>query len=385
VDVKRSPVGPTSGPGAFVSKITNWTATASGFPVSADYNGLTQPYGPYNRFDLFVRPDGKRESSSRAFLDDGVMNPDGTGVGSRKLRVLFKSTVTRILFDGCDAIGVEFVQEGVMKRAYATKEIILAGSVFSAQILQNSGVGDATSLSSLGIPVVFNNPNVGENLSNHPYVFLPVGINPTDTPTTLPDHSGLGGGFFLPQWFANLTYNPADLNLPRKFHNAWVTLGPGLAGAITTLMQPKSKGYDRVQSNDPFQVPLHDEKTFDNPADADDFAAFLYYFYQKTLFPYLQSKDASYQPLGWGQWASVADAKAWLVSNTLVAAHYNGQNKMGTSVATGAVVNWEGRVFGVNGVRVADSTIIPETPDGNSGAVTMMIGSRIADFILAEY
>jgi choline dehydrogenase len=300
VDIKRSAVGPTSGSGAFVAKITNWTSEIVGLPILNDFNGANSPsYGPFYRFDLFVTPDGKRENSARAFLDD-VINPDGTSKGNRKLRILFNSTVTRVLFDrNRRARGVEYIYQGRTMRAWAKKRIIIAANLFSTQILQNSGIGDASRLQALGIPVVYNNPNVGKHLSNHPLVSIPFTVNPNDAPTSFPDHSGICSGMFLPQWHANGTFNPADLSGQRKFQVFWLWTGGNNFAAATILQTPKSLGTEYIQSSDPLQVPLHDERMFvDHPEDLDDLVNFLYYFYQQSYLPFIKSQDPRYDS-GW--------------------------------------------------------------------------------------
>lgn len=390
VSVKRSPIGPTTGTGAFVYKMTNWVSQVTGFPILPDYNSKnSNNQGPFYRFDFAVNENGQRESSSRAFLGPNVMSADGKGVGARKLRVFFRTTVTRVIFDQFKrARGVEYLYEGRTQRAWARKEIILSASLFSTQILQNSGIGNQTFLESMGIDVVYHNPNVGRNLANHPLVSVPYIISSNDAPTFLPDHSGFCSGIFLPQWYANNTYSNAEVNGTRKYQIFWLYTGVNAAGqhtaaAATVLQTPRSRGTEFIQSSDPLQVPLHDEKMFfDDPSDLDDFVAQLYYFHQGTLLPKLQAEDPTYQS-GWGVWNSLAECRAWLIARVATGYHYNGQNRMSATAATG-VVNPKGEVHGVTRLSVADSTIFPTCTDGNTAGPTMMLGFRIAEFIIAK-
>lgn len=89
------------------------------------------------------------------------MTPEGRGVNGRKLKVLFKSTALRVLFNNRRAESVEFLKEGKCLRAFARKKIIVSAGINSTQLLMLSGIGPAKLLEEAGVSVVFNNPNVG--------------------------------------------------------------------------------------------------------------------------------------------------------------------------------------------------------------------------------
>lgn len=95
------------------------------------------------------------------------MTPEGFGVNGRKLQVLYKTTALRILFDGRTAIGMKILVEGKKIRAFVRKKVIISAGINSAQLLMLSGIGPANDLINVGIPVIIDNPNVGEFLTNH--------------------------------------------------------------------------------------------------------------------------------------------------------------------------------------------------------------------------
>ena len=98
------------------------------------------------------------------------MKKDGTGVHGRKLQVYFNSSALRTIWNGNTAVGVEYVQNGVTKQVYARKGVIVCAGLRSSPFLMYSGVGPAALLTSLGIPVIYNNPNVGQGLTDQPHV-----------------------------------------------------------------------------------------------------------------------------------------------------------------------------------------------------------------------
>jgi len=384
VDVRRPANGPSTGAGSMPTLLANWTATASGIPVTPDYNG-DHNFGPFVRYDLFENPDFTRASASTEFLASTVMNADGTGVGGRQLRVLFESTVVRVIFDGINAVGVEFLRDGRTDYAWARKEIVLSGSIFTTQILQNSGIGDATLLNQLGVPVVYNNPNVGAHLLNHQSLMLDFKANPAHLPA-LQDTDPFAlyaGGAFFPSWTADGPVSQAELSNPRKYQTIW--LGPFFNGdpyihLFLIQLRPKSQGYVKIQSKDPLQVPYHKENMFSDPADLQDFGDFLYHGIQNTLLGYFHAQDPLYD-ITWGRWNTSAQAQAFVASKVAKSFHYTNTNRMAPSAATG-VVNSKGQVYGVRRLRVADSSVIPGGADGNTAALTMVYGWKIAQMMV---
>ena len=195
VDIRQAPVQPT----AMADKLVSAIERATGFQEILDYNDPDTPIGPFTRWQLYQQPNGNRESSSTAFLSRDVITTNGRGVNGRKLRVFFKCTALRILFENKRAIGIEFLKEGKCLRAYANKKLIISGGINSPQLLMLSGIGPAEQLRAAGIPIIFNNPHVGKRLRNHTLNFATFSTNPEDPPLPADDPSALyTGGAFLP-------------------------------------------------------------------------------------------------------------------------------------------------------------------------------------------
>jgi choline dehydrogenase len=150
--------GPATSPlfGAFFEAVQQ-----AGYPLTDDVNGFRQEgFAP---FDRNVRR-GRRLSAARAYLHP-VM-------GRKNLEVITRAFVTRILFEGTRAVGVEYVHRGRTERVRADRVVLCGGAINSPQLLQLSGVGAAAELESLGIDVVADLPGVGENLQDHLEVYI---------------------------------------------------------------------------------------------------------------------------------------------------------------------------------------------------------------------
>lgn len=168
IDIRQAPANPT----AMAEKLVAAIGQATGFQEILDYNDPKTPLGPFTRWQLYQKANGRRVSSSTAFLSSDIMTSGGRGINGRKLKIFFESTVLRVLFSNKRANGVEFLIEGKCLRAYARKKVIISAGINSVQLLMLSGIGPAKILKETGVPVVFNNPNVGKNLMNHTLTLL---------------------------------------------------------------------------------------------------------------------------------------------------------------------------------------------------------------------
>jgi choline dehydrogenase len=140
-----------------------------GLPLNEDFNGAEQEgVGWYQ----VTQKNGERHSAVDAYLRLALTRPN--------LQVESRAHVTRILFEGIHAVGVEYVQSDQLHRAYADQEVILCGgAINSPQILLQSGIGPASPLRQFDIPVVVDLPGVGENLQDHPKVDCQFTSNPS--------------------------------------------------------------------------------------------------------------------------------------------------------------------------------------------------------------
>ena len=368
LDVRQAPVRPT----AMARKLVSAIEQATGFREIADYNNPKTPLGPFTRWQLTQNPSGRRESSSTAFLSSDVITRSGRGVNGRKLRLISNSTVLRVLFSGKRARGIEFLREGKCIKAYARKKVIISAGINSPQLLMLSGIGPANLLKRAGIPVVFNNPNVGKSLRNHTLNFAVFAANPNDRGLPPNDPSALYvGGAFLP--------DPSGKN-PRR--RAVQLFGVSSVKGRLTLgiiyLRPKSRGTIKIQNKDPLKIVLADEALLKNRDDLEAVKS-IYKVYVKNIAARLSAIDPSYRLISPTMETINNDAKleAYIKENFAHNHHQQSFLRM-APLRKGGVVDGRGNVHGVRGLVVADASIIPFTVDGNTSAPAYLIGYTIA-------
>lgn len=370
IDIRQAPKNPT----AMTEKFTAAVERATGYPEIVDYNDPRTPLGPFTRWQLYQNPNGTRESSSSAFLSSDIMHPNGQGVKGRKLRVLFKTTALRVLFANKRANGVELLQEGKRLRAYARKKVIVSAGINSAQLLMLSGIGPAAMLRQAGIPVVFNNPNVGKKLRNHTLNFASFTTNPGDEALPANDSNALyAGGAFLP--------DPTGKDPDQR---AVQLVGIPADGTLTLaiiFLRPKSRGNIAIQNNDPLKIALADEGFLANQDDLESVKS-IYKIYIKEIAAQLEAVDPSYKLVSPTLDVINDDSQleAFIKQNFDHNHHQQGSLRM-APLQRGGVVDRRGSVHGVRDLIVADASIIPFTVDGNTSAAAFLIGYTIARLI----
>jgi len=366
------------------------SAGAQGIARNDDFNGATQEGAGY--FQATVR-NGRRASAATAYLRPAMRRSN--------LSVVTGAHAERILFDGRRASGVRYRHDGMPVEARARREVILAaGSVKSPQLLMVSGIGDATALAGHGISPLHNLPGVGGNLQDHyggpitregnpPITMndvmasrlrqLQVGIKWLLTrkgPLSVP--AGQAGLFtrVLPE------SGSADLQfLFQTFSGGYYEDGlfkfSGFANFLCPV-RPESRGEIVLRSADPHEAPLLRPNYFSHERDRRIAVEGLK----------LARRMAASRPLAdfvidehlpGSKTASDAEIEAYLVQNGGCVSHQVGTCKMGTDAM--AVVDPQLRVHGVDGLRVADASIMPTLISGNTNAPTIMIGEKAADLI----
>lgn len=372
IDIRQGPVTPT----AMAEKLVAAIEQATGYEEILDYNDPETPLGPFSRWQLYQNPNGQRESASTAFLSPDIMAPSGRGIEGRKLLVLFRSTALRVRFQNKRAVGVSYLRYGIAGRALARKKVILAAGMHSAQLLMLSGIGPANLLKAAGIPVLFNNPNVGQRLRNHTLNIAVFSTNPADRPLPPDDKNALyTGGAFLPDPSAGAHTGDRGVQL--------VGIGSNDTLSIAILfLRPKSEGSIRIQSNDPLQTVLADEAFLANPADLETTKT-IYKTYITKIAAKLAAIDPAYQLLSPTPEVLADDERlAEFIKQSFGHNHHQQGALLMAPLKDGGVVDAQGCVHGVRDLFVADTSIVPFTVDGNTSATAYLIGYTIANQFL---
>ncbi len=373
---------------------------AAGYPANDDFNGAEQE--GFGKYDFTIR-DGKRWSTSFAFLRPAIGRPN--------LVVETGAHLTRIVIENGRATGVEYLQDGSVRRATAAAEVVLsAGTVNSPQALLLSGVGPADELRALGIVPVHDLPGVGKNMQDHVDCVMawqctrPVTLYRdlradriafsvvegmllgTGITTTFPYEAGA----FVrsrPELVApdvQLHFMPAleataNLHLPNPFRRQAIEDVHGFTLRVGPV-NPESRGEITLRSTDPLDKPKIQPNYLSTQFDIDTMIRGIRLtrevIAQKPFDPY---RGAEVAP-GPGK-QSDAELTQWLRASAMTTFHPVGTCKMGSDPM--AVVDERLRVHGIAGLRVADASIMPIISSGNTNAPAIMIGERCADFILA--
>lgn len=350
---------------------------AAGVPLVLDYNDPLTPIGASPQLQYTQKgPNGYlRVSSATAFLNEKVMTPDGKGVHGRKLRVLFESTGLRTIWDGNKAIGVEYLHDGKIKKVMAKKGVIVCAGLQSSAFLMHSGIGERSLLESLNIPVVFDNPNVGQGLAEQPSVRMLFTSNPDDTPL-LNQNSP----------FAQIAWLPAPGGDPgiRELRFTTVNPIPGVTLGIFDLCQPKSRGSVTINSADPLAPPVINLGVLSNSEDLTLFQQG-FQVYIKGINQALQTIDPLYQ-LVYPDPALLDDSALlidFIKENVACNEHFQSQCRM-APIDQGGVVDSTGHVYGVENLLVADDSISPMDMDGSPMASAYLIAANIAQLIIDQ-
>ncbi len=355
-----------------------------GFPLNADFNGAEQEgFGFYQ----VTQKDGQRWSTAAAFLRPAMHRPN--------LTIRTAAQATRLLFEGTRVVGVSYVHNGETRQVYAHQEVILCGgAINSPQLLLLSGIGPADQLRSLDIPVVVDLPGVGQNLQDHLDVAVAYHCTEPITWATLTAEAETAYRSFRtgplssngPEAGGFVTTR-ADLPLPDlQFHfspgwsvgfGAERPAGHGFA-FWPALLWPESRGSLMLRSPDPLAPPLIQPNYLASAADmavlVQGVAIARRLAHTQAFVPFLGDEI---QPGPAVQ--SEADVRVYIRSYASTVYHPVGTCKMG--VDPFAVVDPQLRVYGVEGLRVADASIMPSIVNGNTNAPTIMIGEKLAELV----
>lgn len=363
----------------------------AGYPVTKDVNGYQQE--GFGKFDRNTYK-GRRWSAARAYVHP---------VKDRKnLTVKCKAMTTRILFNGKRAVGVEYTRGNSTHTAYAGEIISCGGAINSPQLLQLSGVGNGSELSSLGINVVQDLPGVGENLQDHLELYVqyackkPVSMYPALKWYNQPAiglnwlFNGKGeaatnhfeaGGFIRGNdqvEYPNLQYHflpiaiRYDGTAPNEGHGYQVHVGP---------MNTDVRGHVKIKSTDPNEHPSILFNYLSTEQEKREWVEAI----RKTREIMTQPAFDEFRgkELAPGEQAqSDEEILDFVAREGESAYHPSCTCAMGTHDM--AVTDSELRVHGVEGLRVVDASVMPYVTNGNIYAPVMMIAEKAADIILGN-
>jgi len=366
-------------------------AVQAGFPRNADFNGRAQEgVGPYQVF----QKDGRRYNAARAYLQSSPQ---------ANLSIIPDAEARRILFEERRAVGVAYGRGGDETRLYTRREIVLSAGAFgSPQLLMVSGIGPAEDLRILGIAVVHDAPEVGANLQDHcdyvanlrakgPGLFgvaLPMLMTgPRELVNYIRRSSGLltsnaaeAGGFIK----SRPDVDRPDLQLHFCIgivddHNRKVHFTTGMSLHVCGL-RPKSRGSVRLAGADIATPPLIDPNFLADPDDLDTLVRGVEIVQTILAQPALSRYGGRYI-YGTGR-DDVAALRNLIRQRADTIYHPVGTCRMGADERS--VVDPTLRVRGVEGLRVADASIMPLIISGNTQAPSAMIGEKAADLALGK-
>jgi choline dehydrogenase-like flavoprotein len=368
--------------------------TALGYPRCADFNGVPDPTGFDVRQNALHK--GRRVSSVTAFLDPIRQR--------RNLQVVTKALVHKIEFVNGRAAAVVIERGGNMETLTATREILLcAGAYGSPAVLQHSGIGDATQLQQLGIPVEQHLPAVGKNLHDHPSAVVQMTTSNSDSYgiswKALPRNalsvfqyvlfrSGqLAGNLFEVTGFVRtleglerpdvqFVFMPATRPTP----GSAFPVGHGF-GINSILLRPKSRGSVTLASADPHQAPLIDNAFLREAEDIEPLLRGMRIARKILAAPQMARYQAT-EILPGAAIENDDELRAYIRHTCTAVHHPGGSCRMGSDLVS--VVDPELRVRGVRGLRVVDASIFPRVVGGNTNAAVVMIAEKAADMILGR-
>jgi choline dehydrogenase len=376
--------GPTASPlyPAFLEAVQQ-----AGHHLTDDVNGYRQE--GFAAFDRTIKR-GRRLSAAGAYLHPAMKRPN--------LTVKTRALVTRVLFEGKRAVGVEY-RRGGLKQVRAREVILCGGAINSPQLLQLSGVGNAAELAELGIDVVHDLPGVGENLQDHLEVYVqyactqPVSMQPYLKWRHRPWigfqwlflRKGPGatnhfeaGGFARSNdevAYPNLMFHflpiavRYDGSAPAGGHGYQVHVGP---------MYSDARGSVKITSRDPRVHPAMRFNYLSTDQDKREWVEAI-----RTARDILT--QPALDPFNGGEVSpgpaveSDEEILDWVARESETALHPSCTCRMGTVVDPESL-----RVYGVEGLRVVDASVLPYVTNGNIYAPVMMVAEKAADLILGN-
>jgi choline dehydrogenase len=340
-----------------------------GYPYTPDFNGSNMEGTGWHHVNI---KDGKRQSTAVAYLNPILERPN--------LTISTNSQATRLLFSGDRCEGVEYRQNGELKTAHANCEVIVcSGAIESPKLLLLSGIGNPSHLQEFNIPVVADLPGVGENFHNHVLVGV---IAETDQPVPPPNQNLSESALFCksePGWIGPdlqiaFVHVPFDVIIGQNYPHA-ISILPG-------VVRPLSRGWIRLASNNPLDKPLINPNYLGVESDLERLVQGVEI--ARDIFATKAFSNWVKQEILPGSAVSDrAQLRAFVKQRADSYHHQAGSCKMGSDRL--AVVDPHLRVYGVNGLRIADASIMPVVPSGNCHTGILAIAEKVSDLIKQQH
>ncbi|RLJ59079.1 choline dehydrogenase [Litoreibacter meonggei] len=391
---KNGPLNVTRGPGKNpLTKAFIEAGKQAGYQVTPDYNGRQQEgVGP---FDATIK-NGRRWSAANAYLRPALKRENCT---------LVQALAQKVVIENGRATGVEVIRGGKTEVIKAGKEVILsASSINSPKLLMLSGIGPAQHLRDHGIEVVADRQGVGQNLQDHLEIYLQMAAS---KPVSLYRYWNIPGkGWVGTQWLlaklglgasnqfesGGFIRSKAGVRYPDiQFHFLPIAVrydgqaaaeGHGYQAHVGP-MRSKSRGQVTLRSADPADAPKIEFNYMSHPDDWEDFRTCIRL--TREIFGQDAFAEFTRHEIQPGESVQTdAQIDAFIAEHAESAYHPCGTARMGRSNDAMAVVDPDCRVIGVDGLRLADSSIFPRITNGNLNAPSIMVSEKAADHILGR-
>ncbi|MEZ4860739.1 MAG: mycofactocin system GMC family oxidoreductase MftG [Caldilineaceae bacterium] len=307
----------------------------------------------------------------------GYLNPART---RRNLTIQGDSLVHRLLFNGTRAVGAQVEHQGALSDIYADEIIVSAGAIASPHLLLHSGIGPAADLRRLGISVVQELPGVGQNLRDHPQMLVTLRTKPT-----------VALDWRTPRLNLALTYTASGSHLRNDM--VLIPSTNAAAGGVTSEEPPigfyivpsiylaVGAGSLHLTSTDPHMQPAINYNYLAEAFDRDRLREAVRLTLDLLDHPAYRAIVAERLTPTDAEIASDAALDEWMTREVTTSHHSSSTCKMGPATDPLAVVDQFGKVHGLEGLRVADASIMPDCIRANTNVTSMVIGERLADLI----
>ena len=325
----------------------------------------------------FNNPNRIRWSTALGYLNPARERPN--------LTIMPDALAHRVVFDGNRAVGVEVESDGEARTVLGGEIVLCAGAIGSPHLLMLSGVGPAGHLAEVGAPVVCDSPGVGQNLRDHPQVQL---VWRTVQGFEF-DRLSPGMQFVLRYTATgsslrnDMLIHPISRAAEGRFYTDWDREPIGI-GMIAAIYLAEAAGEMRLRDTNPRVQPYLDYNLLSTRFDMDRMRESVHICMGiARQGPLARLIEGLVDPTD-ADLVSDDALDDWMLRNVRTSHHISGTCKMGPASDRMAVVDQRGRVYGIEGLRVADASIMPDCIRANTNATSIMIGERVSDFIIED-